>query len=165
MKSLSDKGKEKCSIWSSLWFLPWKGLACPSSGAVNREGNWAGDMCLQHKTKGRRDKWTSYLPREVDLNLSGRAECERDTEWNSGVPHRARASRCMEGDEWLTDSSRAQLGLTVKGKMGASGLPTWLAKEPPGAHSCLGKEGGKREGRREGTDDVMGRKGKKGRHE
>lgn len=38
-KSLSDKGKEKCSIWSSLWFLHWKGLACPSSGAVNREGN------------------------------------------------------------------------------------------------------------------------------
>lgn len=36
-------------------------------------------------------------------------------------PERADAPR---GEEWLTDSSWAQLGLTVKGEMGASGLPT-----------------------------------------
>lgn len=58
------------------------------------------------------------------------------------------------GKEWLTDSLWAQLGLTVKGEMGVSGLLTWLAKEPPGTHSCLGeKKGGWGEKVRD--DDVM----------
>lgn len=48
------------SVGAGLPFLP---------RVVNREGNWACDMCCQWKTKGRRDKWTSYLPREVDRAL------------------------------------------------------------------------------------------------
>lgn len=59
--------KEKWSIWGSLWSCLGRGWLARPLGAVNREGNWAGDMCSQHKTKSRRDKWTSYLPREVDI--------------------------------------------------------------------------------------------------